>query len=157
MVRYYQAYICKKGHVLSYYGKNDSKYCSICGEEVVGKCANCGSPIRGKEHDEDDSIISISKYKLPYYCCECSKPYPWTDAIISNAIEILSLDESLDQETKDVVINALPDLIVESINTPIAVAKYKKYVAKAGKFVQDGLHQILINVATESIKNSLFG
>ena len=39
-------------------------------------------------------------YSKPYYCHKCGNPYPWTQQIIDNAVEILSIDGEVDDEIK---------------------------------------------------------
>lgn len=153
---YNGATICLNGHVISIYKANSQAYCSQCGNETFSKCSQCGAPIRGTY--EQDGIIDLTGYyDKPYYCYQCGAAYPWTEKIIANAIELVSLDDELDETSKELIKSAVPDLLVDTPTTPVAVAKYKKGVAKAGQIVRDALYNLLIDVVSETIKKSLFG
>lgn len=90
------------------------------------------------------------------YCYQCGKPYPWTETIIKASLDLLWMDEDLSSEQKDVLKNTIPDLIVETPVTPVAVARYKKYISKASSFISNALYQLLVDVVSESVKKSLF-
>lgn len=83
-------------------------------------------------------------------------PYPWTQKILDNAVELLSLDDELDDNSKELIKSAIPELIVDSPTTPIAVAKYRKGISKAGLIVSDALRQLLVDVISETAKKALF-
>ena len=153
-MNYYDATICLNGHVQSDSMARSEKYCSQCGKETFSECTNCGAPIRGQEKP-GGYIASRTDYKKPFYCYKCGEPYPWTSLIINNAVELASLDD-IGEENKKLIKDALPDLIVESPMTPLAIAKYQKGLSKAGSFVKDALRQLLIDVVCEMAKKQLF-
>lgn len=149
------ATICLNGHVISCYTANSQKYCSKCGQETYSVCAYCGQPIRGKY--EVKGVLDLTGYyDKPYYCYNCGKPYPWTQVILDSAVELLSLDDEISDETKQLIKDSLPDLMIETPQTPIAVAKYKKGMAKAGQIVADSMRQLLIDAISETAKKALF-
>ncbi|WP_036165643.1 DUF2321 domain-containing protein [Lysinibacillus sphaericus] len=157
MSSYYEnATICLNGHVISSYKANSTKHCDICGEKTVSYCETCTNPIRG-EYTHTDIIVLGGDYTKPAYCHECGSPFPWTTRVLDHAIEILSLDEELSPEHKELVKLALPDLLVEKPTTPVAVAKYRKVIPKAATYVQDGLKNILVDVVSETVKKSIWG
>ena len=153
-MNYYNATICLNGHVVDKRLANAQKYCSTCGKETYSLCTNCQNPIHGVINI--DGLIGSSKYNKPYYCYECGMPYPWTQKILDNAVELLSLDDELDDTSKDLIKSAIPELIVDSPTTPIAVAKYRKGISKAGLIVSDALRQLLVDVISETAKKALF-
>ena len=75
---------------------------------------------------------------------------------MDNAVELLSLEDDLDDETKELIKNAIPDLIRETPDTPIAIAKYQKYINGAGEILKNSMRQLLIDVVCETVKKSLF-
>lgn len=152
---YYPATICKKGHVVSSSDANLQKHCSECGTATISNCPECNAMIRGSE-DYGMPVLGKRNYVRPYYCYQCGKPYPWTSFVIDNAVELLSLDESIDETTLEIIRNAIPDLLVESPVTPLAVAKYNKYISGTQQYVKDGLKQLLVEVVAEAVKRSLF-
>ena len=83
-------------------------------------------------------------------------PYPWTQKILSNAVELLSLDGELDADTQELIKNAIPNLLVDTPETPISIANYRSGISKAGQIVRDSMFQLLSSVLSESIKNVLF-
>lgn len=148
------ATICIKGHVLDMYEKNSQKYCDKCGSITISACQHCNADIRGKEYWPD--VIGSGEFIFPYYCHSCGNPLPWTENLLNNAVELLSLDENIDNKTAEIIRNAIPDLIVETPSTPVAVAKYKKYIGQASQLVKDSLYKLLVDVVSASIKKSLF-
>lgn len=155
MSEYLPASICLNGHIMNSKKSNFQKYCSICGESVISQCNHCNAPLRG---DLSYSGFTVEKRsdKKDYYCHSCGKPYPWTERIINSSIELLSLDKDLTDEEKTILKSAIPDLIVETPKTQVAVVKYKNIIAKAQKTIKDAMYQLLVDVVSETIKNSLF-
>ena len=152
---YSGATICLNGHVVSYRNANSQKYCSKCGQETYSTCTHCGQPIRGKY--EAQGIVDLTGYyDKPYYCYNCGEPYPWTQIILDNAVELLALDDDINDESKQLIKDSLPDLMIETPKTPIAVAKYKKGMSKAGQVVADSMRQLLVDVISETAKKVLF-
>lgn len=153
---YYNATICLNGHVLSAYKPNFQKRCSKCGTETYSNCTNCQAPIHGEADIEGSFVFGKNSYDLPYYCYECGTPYPWTQKILNNAVELLSLDDDLDDASKELIKNAIPELLVDTPTTPLAVAKYRKGIKYAGQILKDSMHQLLVDVISETAKRSLF-
>lgn len=153
---YNNATICLNGHVINKYNANYQKYCSKCGETTLSECSNCHAPIRGLMDVKGVVFAYEREYPLPHYCYECGFPYPWTQKILHNAVELLSLDNDLDETSKELIKDAIPELIIETPTTPIAIAKYQKGVSKAGQIVKDSLRQLLIDVLSETTKKTLF-
>ena len=153
---YYGATICLNGHVISKRDANAQKYCTKCGKETYSTCTNCGSPIRGLVNVEGVLIIGNRPYDLPYYCYSCGSPYPWTQRILDHALELISLDDDLDDTSKELIKNAIPDLLVETPVTPVAAAKYRKGISKAGQIIQDSMYNLLVDIVSETVKKLLF-
>lgn len=153
---YYEyATICLNGHEISGTKANAQPHCEECGAKTISNCQCCGEPIHGKY--QADGVVMIGfRYTKPYYCWSCGEPYPWTEKILKNAVEILSLDETLNERDKEMIKASIPNLIVETPDSPIAVAKYKSGVAKAEEFVKESLRQLLIDVVSETIRRALF-
>lgn len=157
MSGYYEnATICINGHVVSSSKANYTSFCNSCGKSTISNCSNCSTSIRGNYEVPGVAVIGFPYYK-PSYCYSCGHPFPWTETLINNAVELIALDENLSDEDKAIIKSALPDLIVETPTTPLATAKYKKFVPKAAKYIQDGLKNLLVDVASETVKKSLWG
>lgn len=149
------ATICENGHTMSSSDRNYQPFCSECGAPTLSDCPSCGSPIHG-DLRSSGGIVIIAPFKPDLYCYNCGKPYPWTQRIIDSATEILLLDEELSEEQRDVLKNAIPDLLVHTPKTPVAVARYKTFLNKAPKLIGSALYQVFIDVVSETVKRSLF-
>ena len=151
---YFTATICVNGHIVDFYHADAQKFCSVCGKHTLSYCTHCRAPIRGREND---GITRINqKERLDYYCYNCNGPYPWTEKLISSATELIALDGGIDADTRELLITAIPDLIVETPYTPVAVARYSRFLAKAPTLIRDTMYQLLIGVLSESSKSILF-
>lgn len=155
MEYYDPATICINGHVISSTQANSTKYCQRCGANTVSQCANCNIYIRGEYNIVD--MPYISEYERPFYCFDCGDPFPWTKQILENAVELVDLDEELTNEIKDIIKSSLPNLLIETPTTPVAVAKYRKFMGSASTFVKDGMKNLLIGAVNESVKKSIWG
>lgn len=153
-MNYYNSTICLNGHIVDKRMANAQKYCSTCGKETYSLCSNCQQSIRGII--KLDGVIGSPSYNKPYYCHACGTPYPWTQKLLDNAVELVSLDDELDNTSKELIKSAIPDLLVETPTTPIAAAKYKKGMSNAGQIVKDSMRQFLLDVACEIAKKLLF-
>lgn len=154
---YYEiATICLNGHVASSSTSNYRKFCKECGKETISTCQSCGSNIQG-DYNVPGVVALGSTYNPPSFCHECGEPFPWTEMVIANAVELIALDDDLPEEYKEIIKNSFPDLVVETPTTPVAVAKYKKYMPKAADYVQNGIKTILYDVASETVKKAIWG
>ena len=93
---YSGATICLNGHIVSKAQANSQKYCSVCGKETFSRCLNCRASLRGLWETPGVIVVGPRNYTKPFYCYECGAPYPWTQNILDNAVELLSLDDDLD-------------------------------------------------------------
>lgn len=155
MGHYTKATICLNGHVTSSTDKNYLNHCKQCGKQTVSSCQNCKTDIQGDY--SIPGLVFFSEYDKPFYCHECGNPYPWTNLVISNAIELISLDEHIPEDHKEIIKNAIPDLITDTPSSPVAVAKYKKFTNPAATYIKDGLKNILVDVVSETVKKSIWG
>lgn len=153
---YHNATICLNGHVLSKKTANSHRFCPKCGKETFSHCPSCNSPIHGLVRIDGVAILYDRPYDIPYYCYECGSPYQWTKQILDNAVELLALDEELDSASKELIKNTIPELIVDTPTTPIAIAKYQKGMSKAGQIIKDTMRQLLVDVISETAKKALF-
>lgn len=119
-------------------------------------CPNCNAPIRGIYDNPGIAIIGKRPYDIPYYCYECGSPYPWTNKILDNAVAIISMDENIDDNQKELIKNAIPALIIDSPETPVATANYQTIIGNAGQIVRNSLHNLLVDVVSETVKKTLF-
>jgi len=151
----YYARVCKNGHTLVSFDRISGKeYCEQCGAEMLDKCPSCNSLIR-EWHYPPGVVAGIPKYNRASYCKECGKPYPWTLSAIEAAAMLIEEDGDLDAELQGRVVDTLPDIITETPKTQVAVARFKKALATAGKFTAEGLRQFAIDFGCELAKSQL--
>lgn len=155
---YKTAQICKKGHVvtpnINY--KPPLQHCPHCGSVTYTECPFCGASIRGAFVRQGVST-DYTAYKPDFYCCECGKAFPWTIYFLERTDSILALDADLSLEYKDLIRNAIPDLVTESPTVFAAAADYSVGIEKASDIVKSALNNLLITIACESAKTFLFG
>lgn len=158
MGRYYTQLVCMNGHQITdrletFTGMKN--FCSDCGSQTISCCQQCNSPISGDY--EVSGIVSIGfQTATPSYCSNCGNSFPWTKKLLDSAFELLALDTNLDVTTKELIKNALPDLIVDTPATNLAVARYQIYIGRTSRVVKDAMHNLLVDVVSETVKKSLF-
>lgn len=153
-MRHYHKCICENGHIVGSSEYVNHSFCQKCGGSIISACRYCKEYIR--ESMINDPSIMISNDELPYYCCFCGKPYPWTEKIISNAYELVWMDESLDDEAKKLLVDAIPNLLVDTPDTKLSTARYSSIIKKAQRNTVDMLKQLLVEVVIETVKIVLF-
>lgn len=160
MGHYDVAQICLNGHVITDSARLSptlmQKYCDKCGEPTILECQSCKTPIRGYYHVE--GVISIGdKLIVPSFCHECGKPYPWTERKLEAAWELADELEELNDDERMKLKNSLNDITHDTPKTELATTRLKKIMGKLGKESYSVVKQVLIELATEAAKKSLFG
>ncbi|WP_234121147.1 DUF2321 domain-containing protein [Clostridium hydrogenum] len=160
MPYYHIAQICLNGHKITTAADDSPElkenFCSKCGAATITNCPDCNTSIRG--YYEVEGVFSLgNKYKVPSYCHNCGKPYPWTKTALESAKSLIDEDENLNSDEKKQFFDTLPDLIVESPTpkTQLAAARFKRFISKAATYTADGVKDIIVNIASETIKKSL--
>jgi len=161
MSGYYDvAQICLNGHVVNdnyrEYPQHNQDYCDKCGTSTISKCQSCQAEIRGDYHVS--GVIGMGgKEKAPNFCHNCGKPYPWTAKKIEAVREMTDELEGITEEEKEKLRNSLDDLVSETPKSEVAVLRFKKILKKVGTDSYESIKSILVDVASEAIKKSLFG
>jgi hypothetical protein len=70
--------------------------------------------------------------------------------------ELLSLSGVSDSD-QAALRDSVPSLAADCAETPVAVAKWKRYLTSGGKQFASAFRDILVDVASETAKRSLFG
>ena len=151
--------ICLNGHQLSVQSSRQldpDEFCQKCGASVISTCQTCEAPIAGWYEPDDIAYFGPRDADKPSYCKKCATPFPWTEQILNNAIELISLDDALSKEDKQLIKTAIPDLLVDTPRTKLAEAKFKKVFPKVSGFVKDSMYNLLVDVLSETAKKSLF-
>lgn len=153
------AQICVNGHVINSMAatspSHNKKFCDECGAETMTACKNCSASIKGTYHYP--SIIAVGLgYEPPKFCDNCGQPFPWTVNKLNAAAELTKLADNLDADEKIDLNKSIEDLVKETPNVPVAQVKVKKYLAKAGQEIKQGMRDILVDVVSETIKRTIW-
>jgi hypothetical protein len=99
---------------------------------------------------------AFGMYPPPAFCHNCGKPLPWTEAGLAAARELADEVEGLSVDEREQLKRSLDDLVADTPRTGLAVVRFKKLAAKAGRVAADGLKQILFTVFTEAAKKQIW-
>lgn len=156
------AQICMNGHII-----NDSfqkttelnkKHCPQCGEPTITDCPECHQRIPGEIHYSN--VIGAHSFKMPAYCQECGKPYPWTVTKLKAAKELIELEQTWEEMSKAEQESIEKSLTEITRNTPqatVGATRLNKLFMKLGSGAGDALKQIIVDVASETAKKVLLG
>jgi hypothetical protein len=148
-----QIQVCRKGHLVNEAAQFDlsanRKFCPSCGSETILNCSGCNAQITSADANPYRQVV------IPAYCCECGKPFPWTEVAIQAAFEFTDELDALDSQEKSGLKAAVPDLVSDTARTPLAISRVQTLFAKIGKPAAQTLSQILVSVLTEEAKRQL--
>jgi len=154
---YDEALVCANGHTINDAVKlrpiHNKKFCTACGAAAIAKCTGCGAAIRGDYHVS--GVIAGSSFQVPAYCHECGAAYPWTEARLRAASELIELSEA-DAGEQKALKEALPALAGDTPQAKVAATRMRRFLTGAGKQVGDTMKQLLVDVVAESVKKILF-
>jgi hypothetical protein len=155
--RYDGQQVCLNGHLVTNYANTNpedrKKFCPYCGQPTVLACESCNAPLQGAEIDPAVVVIGFGTTPSAY-CHERGKPHSWTQRKIDTAIEMASEVET-DPRELEKLRESIGDLATETPRTPLAVARFKKLVVKAGSAMGPAISQILTDIASETIQKQL--
>lgn len=162
-IQYAQS-VCLNGHQASdnvSWGVQTTGFCDKCGTKLISICPSCKNPIPGSidpnDYNSDVFILSgPTVTPVPKYCNSCGKPYPWTQSAIDSAKELIEMSE-LDSTDKESFNESIPDLLVDTPKTKLAITKFKIYTSKIGSGIADGLKEVLVDVVSETVKRAIWG
>ncbi|MBU3205580.1 DUF2321 domain-containing protein [Clostridium algidicarnis] len=158
MGKYNTAQVCLNGHVItcSYETSLELRqpHCDKCGYDTIIDCPSCLSKIRG--HYDVEYGLPDSMKSAPAYCYNCGKPYPWTEAYIEATKELLKLEENISKEDFEYFSNNMDSIISDTPKTKVVATKFKIFLNKASKEVSSGIRDILVDIASEAAKKTLF-
>lgn len=158
-INFYQE-ICLNGHLINKKSQKtvDPKaFCEKCGDKVIVSCQECGKLIRGTSQIFDINDGYPEKiFTKPNYCRFCGEPYPWTKMILENAFDLISQDDNLSKNDKDLIKSYLPDLLKDTSKAPIVATKFKNLMTSATSVVKDMMYDIMIDVLSEPIKRTIY-
>ncbi|WP_141620095.1 DUF2321 domain-containing protein [Myxococcus sp. AB036A] len=151
------AQICDNGHVINSWStrhpQTNKKFCTDCGAATRTKCAQCNTPIQGKYYAT--GLVDTTQQKVPSYCRECGAHYPWTMARIKAAHDLVDATDTPDAD-KAALKESAAALLATSPQSQVAASRWKKFFAGTGKQVADVGRQLLVDVASEAVKKTIW-
>jgi hypothetical protein len=150
------AQVCRNGHLvlgsIRRFPRFQKAFCEDCGAATIDKCQSCGRLLQGLSNTS--WMAGSGPYRPPRYCGDCGKPFPWTETGISAADEFADeLDLSVAE--KSTLKADIRDLTSDTLRTPLAVSRFKKFMARITPEAGKALLQIVVSVATEEAKRQL--
>lgn len=153
------AQICMEGHTI-----NDSfhrsphlntKHCPNCGEPTITECPECHKPIAGEIHYPN--VSGAHSFKLPAYCIECGKPYPWTVKNLQTAKELANELEELNAEEQKILEKSIEEVTRDNTQAQVGATRIKKIMGKISSTTGEILQKVIVDVASETAKKILQG
>ena len=159
--RYDTAQICTSGHPINCCSvdlpQHNMEFCDKCGVPTVTECRYCGAYIRGYYHQEPVfSFIYHRDFVPPRFCHSCGKPYPWTEAKLKAAQDLVDDLSNLNPGDRELLRSSLDDMVRETPQATVAATRFKRLVAKAGRPAADAFRDILVDILSEAIKKSIW-
>lgn len=152
--QYDVAQICLSGHLVNEATRKSphfsSNFCKKCGQPTIDQCPLCKAHITGRYHATGTPSIPSPVSPVPLYCHGCGKPYPWTQATLDTAMELVSEEAELTPEEKSSIVENLPHIITQTPRTPLAATKVRAILEKMSGVGKEGFKQLLSDITTES-------
>lgn len=151
----YKQRVCLNGHQITdrvSLNEATNEFCQQCGTQVIDSCPNCKNPILG--YLQISGVYDLTSYTVPVpkYCRSCGSPYPWTKSALEALDEIVELS-NLSRKDKQVLKDSSPDLVGNTPKSQVAALKWRKF----GKSILGMAHDIIVDVASESIAKMIYG
>lgn len=157
--------VCLEGHLVSDAPAPGSaaveRLCPQCAVPVIAECPGCREPILG---------VPGSAYRLPglggvepgarpllppRYCHCCGRPFPWTERVVSAVRTAIRELRMLDAFERDQLRRSLDHIIHETPQTGAALVRINAALTRIGGETADRLRELLMSVATESVRTQL--
>jgi len=153
---YRTAQVCQNGHLITsaieLSPERQQKFCGKCGASTLTTWLGCNSPIHG--YHDSPGIVSMRAVDIDAYCYHCGAGYPWTVARLEAGRELIELSNEEPSE-KESLKNDLTAVTTDTPKGKVAGLRLKRFIAKAGAEIGPPLRQIVVDVATATIKKDL--
>jgi hypothetical protein len=149
--------VCLNGHVTNNHASDEARnqtFCDRCGAKTITTCQHCKGPIRGGHKYGPGPMHPPPEA----YCLHCGGAFPWTQSRFEAVRAIAAACEGLSEEDREQLTEVLPDLIAkeETPRTQLAIVQMKKLLKKGGSAFAEAVRKTIIDVASETIKKTLF-
>ena len=153
------AQICMNGHMINEsYKENPQRnqnFCDKCGEKTITKCENCGAEIRGRYKMPGIADFRPKQEKVPKYCYNCGKMYPWTKSKLQALNEVIDLVDELEDDDKNELKEASELISIDTPRTQVGVLKIKKYTDKISGVIGEKVQDLIVDIASETAIKSM--
>lgn len=150
------AQVCLNGHDITASTRLSpeavERFCSACGAETITACPECKAPIRGHLRGGYSA-----NYNAPKFCHGCGKALPWTASALQVARMYAEELNELTPEERQQLKGTLDDLVKDTPATPLAAARFKKVLRKAGSGALEAMRKLVIDIVSESAKKAIMG
>ena len=151
---------CLNGHAVNDSADSSpefsSPFCKQCGEATITQCPKCNQHIHGSYY-APSVIVLGSHWKPPKFCHACGKPYPWTELAAEAISEAIGELDGLSTDDAEKLRASINDVLNETPKTDLAVGRFKKAIAKGGKFGGKMLYDTIIKFGAEVAVKSIMG
>ena len=158
---YNTAQICTNGHIItdSYDTSPELRqnFCDKCGAKTIITCPSCNYKIRGDYEVSNVAFLGSTMSSAPSYCYNCGKPYPWTEASLEAAQELLTLENILSQDELKYFNENMSSILVDTPKSKIIATQLKLFINKASSVVGSTLKDIIVEIGSETAKKIILG
>jgi hypothetical protein len=153
------AQVCINGHVVNSSARDypdlNAPHCEKCGAKTITVCPACQTSIRGYYHVP--GVLGVGGYTPPAFCYQCGTAFPWSATALQAAKELADELDSLNAEEREQLKQSLDQLVRTTPQTPVAEARFKRIMKKAGKEGVDAMRSVLTAILSETVRKTLFG
>jgi len=154
------AQVCPNGHVVNTMAReapqHNQEYCLECGEKTITQCPSCRAEIQGRYYSPNVVVLG-NAYVPPAYCGKCGAAFPWTGRRLEAAAALANDLEGLSEDERQRLALTLPDLVRDVPMTKVSADRFKRLVAKAGPQVAEAFRELLVDIASETAKKTIWG
>lgn len=152
------ALICLDGHIINNSMKDqpqlNKKHCPQDGKLTISKCPECHQPIAGEIHYSN--VVGAHDFKLPSFCIECGKSYPWTTAK-QNAVKELAKELQLSIEDQKTLEISIDQIGKDNTQAQVGATKINRIMKSVTSTTGEILHKLIVDISSETAKKVLLG
>ena len=93
----------------------------------------------------------------PSYCRKCGNSFPWTEAALAAATELVQEEEQLSDQDKLTLTSSLPELVSDTPRTTLAATRVQRIAGKVGGAFKAAMYKFAVDCASETAKKIVLG